>query len=224
VTLKHFIRITKAVNAMADKIVVYSKQINEPRIPMTVRIDWFPDGTIKPCLYWTPDGSCYQIKHVYECTPLAFLKERGVGLRFKVRAEIKETPEDYSDFQFAQHEIYLYFADNWFCGKNIIDERYGHSGKEFIAVTLDVFPVGAYELVYFIVQGTRYMVEKTLAVEPRGSFYAGGVGLRHEVEARLINADNDDDPDPDKSVLRLAALYFEINKWFVSVKAAKNQV
>jgi len=61
------------------------------------------------------------------------------------------------------------------------------------------------------------MVEKTIAVEPRGSFHAGGAGLWHKVEARLVNADDDKDPDPNKSVRRLAALYLELNKWFVSI-------
>ena len=74
-------------------------------------------------------------------------------------------------------------------------------------------------LVYFKVQGTRYAVEKTVVIEPRGSFTAGGVGVYHKVEARLINNDNDDDPDPDKCVMRPAALYFEVNKWF-TVKTA----
>jgi hypothetical protein len=82
---------------------------------------------------------------------------------------------------------------------------------------MDVFPAGDYELVYFWAQGARYMVEKTLAIEPGGSFNAGGVGIRHYVEARLINPDDDEDCDPYNSVYREAALYFELNKWFISV-------
>ena len=203
---------------MADKAVVYSKQTDEPGVPVTVRIDWHPDGTIKPLMYWTTDGSCFEVKHVLETTHLAFLKDRGVGIRFKVKAEIVETPEYDDDILHAQYETYLYFADNWFCGKHFIDGRYGHAGKEFIPVTLDVFPDGGYELVYFISKGTRYAVERTIAVEPRGSFYAGGVGVWHKVKARLINTDNDEGPDPSKCVVRMAALYFEINKWFTPVK------
>lgn len=204
---------------MADKTIIYIKQIGEPCVPVTIRIEWHPDGTIKPCLYWMPDGSCYEVKYILEMTPLAFLKDRGEGLRFKIRAELIETPEPYSDCQFTQHETYLYMADTQFCGKNIIDDRYGHKGKEFISVTLDVFPNCEYELVYFIAQGKRYMVEKTIAIEPRGSFHAGGVGVWHKVEARQVNADNDDNPDPVKSIVRISALYFEINKWFVTVKS-----
>ncbi len=203
---------------MADKIIIYSKQTGEPRIPVTVRIEWLPDGTIKPRMYWMPDGSCYTVKQIFETTPLAFLKDRGEGIRFKVRADVTETPDPYYDNRFTQHETYLYFADSMFCGKNIVDGRYGHAGKEFIPVTMDVFPNREYELVYFKVHGTRYMVEKTVAIEPRGSFCAGGVGICHTVEARQVNPDNDEDPDPQKSTHRMAALYFEINKWFVTVK------
>jgi len=205
---------------MPDETIVYSKQSGEPIVPLTVRIDWLPDGTIIPLMYWTPDGSCYHVKHVFDMTPLAAMKDRGKGLRFRVRAEATEKPEPYYDFSFARHETYLYFSDNWFCGKGFIDGRYGHKGKEFIPVTLDVFPNSGYELVYFWAQGARYMVEKTVAVEPRGSVNAGGVGVRHEVEARLVNSGDDEDPDPEKSVRRMAAIFFEINKWFVTVKTA----
>ena len=79
----------------------------------------------------------------------------------------------------------------------------------------DVFPDSGYELIYFIVRGTRYIVEKTIFVEPRGSFHAGGIGVWHKVEARQVNTDDDEDPDPGKSIRRMAAIYFEINKWFV---------
>jgi len=205
---------------MPTNTIIYSKQSGEPRIPVTARIEWLPDGTIKPCMYWTPDGSCYQVKQVYEMTPLAVLKDRGEGIRFKIRAEMTETPEPCADHQFARLETYLYLADDRFCGRNIIDDRYGHEGKEFISVTLDAFPNSEYELVYFNVQGTRYLVEKTIAVEPRGSFNAGGAGVWHKVEARQVNIDDDENPDPQISVRRMAALYFEINKWFVAVNSA----
>lgn len=89
--------------------------------------------------------------------------------------------------------------------------------KEYIPVTLDVFPDGVYELVYFWVHGSRYMIEKTSDIEYRGSFYAGGVGVLHKVDARLVGADDDEDPDPNMSVIRVAALYLELNKWFVCV-------
>lgn len=205
---------------MADKAVIFSKQAGEPGVPVTARIDWLPDGTIKPLMYWTPDGSCCQVRHIYEMTPLAFLKDRGEGLRFKVRAETTETPDPYSDGRSAQHETYLYFAHNWFFGPNIVDSRYGHKGKEYIPVTLDVFPDCEYELVYFKVQGIRYIVENTIAIEPRGSFHAGGAGVWHKVGARQVNDEDDEDPDPCKSVRRMAALYFELNKWFVTIKTA----
>ena len=179
-------------------------------------IDWLPDGAIKPLMYWTPDGSCYQVVHIYEMTPLALLKDSGTGIRFRVRADLTETR--HHENPFARHETYLYFVDNLFCARNIVDERYGHAGKEYIPVTLDVFRNGDYELAYFWAQGARYMVEKTLEVGARGSFHAGGAGLWHKVEARLINANDDEDPDPERSVRRLAALYLELNKWFVTVK------
>ena len=197
--------------------VIYSKRSGEPRVPLTIRIDWFPDGTIKPLLFWTPDGACYKVISQYQGVSLAFLKERGEGLRFEVTGEVIESDDE--DLMYSRYETYLYLADSRFYQKNIIDERYGHAGKEYIPVTLDVFPDGDYELVYFWCRGARYMIEKTIAVEPRGSFRAGGAGLWHKVEARLINADDDEDPNPNKSVRRLAALYLELDKWFVTIAA-----
>lgn len=202
---------------MADRIVLYGKQSGEPSVPLTIRIEWLPNGTIKPLMYWTPDGACFRITTNCECTPLAFLKDRGEGLRFKVKSELIETPEPDDDLLHTRYETYLYLADKRFSERNIIDERYGHAGKEFIPVTLDVFPDGDYELVYFWAAGARYAVEKTIATEPRGSFHAGGTGIWHKVEVRLVNADDDDDPDPQKSVTRIAAIYWELNKWFVSI-------
>ena len=202
---------------MTDKTLVYIKQSGGLAIPVTVRIEWLENGKIIPRMYWTPDGSRYQVKHVYETTPMAFLKDRGEGLRFKIRAVLVETPEYYPDHQFTQHETYLYLADNFFYGKNIIDGRYGHAGKVFIPVSLDVFPNAEYELICFKVQEQQYEVESTIAVEPRGSFYAGGIGIWHKVKARHVNPENET-PDHSEST-RISALFFEINKWFV-VKAA----
>ena len=203
---------------LADKTIIYIKQTDVPIIPVTARIEWLSDGKIKPIMYWTPDNACYEIKHIYESTVLAFLKERGKGIRFKIKAELIEQSEH--DSQITLHETYLYFADNRYCEKGFIDERYGHSKKEYIPVALDIFPDGDYELVWFWVGDNRYMVEKTLAVEPRGSFHAGGIGVCHKVEARLVKADDDEDPDPQISIRRLAALYRELNKWFVAVNVA----
>lgn len=198
-----------------DNSIVYGKVSGGEPIPLTVRIEWLPDGTIKPLMYWTPDSSCYEVVYIYEVMPLALLKDGGVGLRFRVRADISETP--YHESPFARHETYLYFADKRFCERNFIDERYCHAGKQYIPVTLDVFRNGDYELIYFRVQGTRYMVEKTFEVDVRGSFHAGGVGLRHKVEARLVNAQNDENPDPNRSIRRTCAVFLELNKWFVAV-------
>lgn len=202
---------------MGDKIVIYSKQSGEPLIPLTVRIEWLPDGKIKPMMYWAPDGTCLKIISQSEGVPLAFLKDRGEGLRFKVKAEIIETDEPYSELLHTRYETYLYLADSRFSAKNIIDERYGHAGKEYIPVTMDVFSDGDYELIYFWVRGARYMVEKTADVENRGSFQAGGVGIWHKVDVRLVGADDDEDPDPHVSVRRTAAIYWELNKWFAFV-------
>lgn len=202
---------------MTDEVVIYSKRSGEPIVPLTVRIDWLPDGRIIPLLYWTPDGTCYKVTVLFECVPLAFLKERGEGLRYRIRGEVIETPEYDDDMLHTQEETYLYFSDSRFYQKNIIDERYEHTGKEYIPVTLDVFPDGDYELIYFQVHGERYVVEKTSGIEPRGSFKAGGIGMWHKVRARLVNADDDDDPDPHTSIRRTAALYWELNKWFVCV-------
>jgi len=202
---------------MDGEPVVYSKQEGESPVPVTVRIEWHTDGTIRPQMYWMPDNSCYQVVHIYECTPLAFLKRKGEGLCYRVRAVLTETDEPYSELRFSQRETYLYFADNFFCGRNIIDHRYEHACKKYVPVVMDVFPYAGYELIYFWVQDSRYMVEKTLEVDARGSFNAGGVGIWHKVEVRLINADNDEDVDHIRSVRRQAALYFELNKWFVSV-------
>ena len=204
---------------MTNKTLVYIKQDDNPPVPVTARIKWLPDGKIKPCLYWTPDGSCYEIKHIYQMTPMAFLKNKGEGVRFKIRAELIKTPEPYVDYRFLQQEAYLYLADIFFCGRNIIDQRYDHGGKEFVSVTLDVFPNGEYELIYFKVQELEYEVESTLAVEPRGSFQAGGIGLWHKVKARQISA-GEDSIDPHNCSVRISALYFEINKWWVRLKTA----
>ena len=202
----------------ASAALIYCEQVGEPPVPVTARIEWRPDGTIQPRLYWTPDGSCYQVKHISERTPIAFLKSRGEGLRLKIRAEAMEQPEPNDDFPAAQSETYLYFADNWFCGKNIVDERYVHTGKEFIPVTMDVFPNCEYELVSFVVKGTRYRIERTVSIEPHGNFSVGGVGMRHKVEARPVGAHDEKDANRSLSARRQASLYFEINKWFVMVK------
>ena len=199
----------------SDKADIYIKPNNDLYIPVTVRLEWLPDGKIRPLSYWTPDGSYYEIQFVHEMTQIVFLKEGGEGVRFKVTAVLKETPEPYCDSG-APHEVYLYLADNFFCGRNIIDERYGHSSKEFITVTLDVFPNCDYELICFEVRGIRYIVDRTLAIEPRGSFQAGGIGVRHKVEARQ----DEEDSISLKDTSRMAALYFEINKWFIRIGAA----
>jgi len=208
---------------MVDKPVIYSMQTDGPLVPITVRIEWLPDGRIVPQMYWTPDGCCHQVSHVYEMTLLAFLKNKGEGLRFKVMDEIIETMEQEEELLHVQYETYLYFADAWFSGKNFIDARYLHAGKEYVPVILDVFPDGGYELIYFGVHGERYKVEKTVAVEPRGSFYAGGIGVRHKVEARQVNDDDDEDADPNISVRRFAGVYFEVNKWFVKTRGDHNE-
>ncbi|MCL2426882.1 MAG: hypothetical protein FWD05_11175 [Oscillospiraceae bacterium] len=203
---------------MSDKSIVYGRQDEQSRIPLTVRLEWYPDGTIKPCMYWMPDESCHMIRHVYECIPLVYLKERADGLRFKVKAEATGASEWLCVSEPMQSEAYLYLSDKRFCGKNIVDDRYSHESKEYIRVSLDVFPSGEYKIVYFWVSGVRYMVEKTLEIEPRASFYAGGAGVWHKVEARQVNDDDDDDLYADKSNKRVAGLYFEINKWFVRIK------
>lgn len=202
---------------MEDSAIIYIKQMDGKRVPVTVRIGWLPDGKIRPLLYWTPDNLCYEVKHTYESTLLAFVKDKGAGIRFKVKAELRDASEH--GVVHTQHETYLYFADNRFCEKDFIDGRYAHGNKQYIPVILDVFPNADYELVYFRVDDNRYMVEKTLEIEPRGSFNAGGIGICHKVDVRLVNIDNDEDPDPHKSIRRQAALFWELNKWFV-VKAA----
>jgi hypothetical protein len=203
---------------MANKTIIYCKQSGERPVPLTVRIEWLPDGAIKPLMFWTPDGTCHNITYRSPGVPLALLKDRGEGLRFDVRSEVVETAEPYSEILHTRYETYLYLADKRFNERNIIDERYFHAGKEYIPVTLDVFPDGDYELIYFWVRGSRYMVEKTTRIDSRGSFQAGGIGVCHKVEIRLVNADNDDDPDDSNSVTRLAAIYLELNKWFVAAR------
>ena len=204
---------------MAEKTVIYGNHAGEPLVPLTVRIEWLPDGSIRPLMYRTSGGLCCRVEHVYGITPLNFLKDKGAGLRYKVRAEVIQTPEDGDERLHSKNEACLYLTGSLFCGKNFIDKRYGHKGKEFIPVILDVFPDGGYELIYFVVKGARYIVEKRINAEPRGSFNAGGIGLCHHVEARQVNADNDEDPDPDRSLRRPAALFFEINKWFIAISA-----
>jgi len=185
---------------MAD-IIVYTIQQNEQHVPLTVRVEWQPNGSIKPLMYWLPDGVCYEVTFIYEMTHNAHLKHKGKGVRFKVKTEEMV----YTDHKHILHETYLFFDDNFFCGKNFIDERYKHGGKEFIPVTLDVLPDGKYNLICFKVGGTLYMVENVISIEPRCSYKAGGAGLCHKIKARSVNEDND----------RPAALYFEVNKWFI---------
>ena len=72
----------------------------------------------------------------------AHLKHKGVGVWFRVKSEIVET--EYDELLHTQHEEYLYFDDNWFCGGNFIDGRYGHDAKEYVPVVLDVFSDGTY--------------------------------------------------------------------------------
>ena len=176
---------------MADK--VYIKNPGGPLVPVTVRVDWLPTGSIRPISYWTPDGSCYEVTRIFETIPLAFVKDRGEGLRIKVRAEIEGGAKQYADYHHVTlHETYLYFIDNFFCGKNIIDERYKHDEKAYIPVTLDIFPSGDYEIVFYEVHGRKYMVDKTVKKELRGSFHAGGIGIRHEVKSRQIDSQGDD--------------------------------
>lgn len=202
---------------MANKIISYSKQSGEPQVPITTRIEWLPDGTIKPIRYWTPDGTLFDVVSQSTGIPIAFLKDRGVGIRFKTRAEITDTPEPHSELLHTRHETYLYLADKRFSEKNIIDGRYSHAGKEYISVTLDVFPDGEYELISFWARGERYLVDTTLEVENRGSFQAGGAGIRHKINASRVIADDGNDPGPQASVTRTAALYWELNKWFVCI-------
>jgi hypothetical protein len=202
---------------MPGKIGIYCKQHEEGSIPLTVRIEWLPDGKIKPLIYWLPDGTCHRVLYHSSAVPISVLKDKGTGLRFDVRSEIIETAEPDSELLYNRYDTYLYLAHKRVCEKNIVDERYVHTGKEYIPVTLDIFPDGDYELVYFVVREKRYKVEKTIKIENHGSFRAGGIGVLHKVEARLVNADDDEDPDPQKSVRRQAAIYRELNKWFIYV-------
>ena len=201
-------------------IIVYEQQPEHRPVPLTVNVDWLSDGQIEPRHYWTPDGSRFKVLHIYECVPMAYLKDRGEGLRYKVRAKLEETVEDGSDHPHIQFVTYLYFADNRYCEKTIVDARYAHAEKLYIPVNLDIFPNGDYELISFWCRDARYHVEQTMDISQRAAFRVGGVGLRHEVEARLVNADDDEDPDPARSIRRMAALYFEVNRWFVAVNSA----
>gem|GEM_PF-1501567 len=219
---------------MAERIVVYSKE-NGALTPLTVRVDWLPNGVIRPRMYWTPDGSCLRITQVAECVRLGHLKETGAGVRFRVTAQMAEPGDLPAPFSykkvatplpaalarkrswdsFPEYELYLYLADNFFCAANILGDEYAHNAKAYIPVTLDVFPSGDYELVGFEAGGVCYTVDKTYSVRPGGSYKAGGAGLRHEVEATAQAAANAD-AAPNS---RRAALYLELNKWFVCCAA-----
>jgi len=204
-----------------QNVVVYGKQTDGPGVPLTVRIAWLPDGSIKPLLYWTPERACYKIERLYECVPLAFLHNGGEGLRFNVKAVVIETPEPFTNPEYEKSQTYLYLTNNRFCEKNIVDDRYVYEGKEYIPVVMDVFPDGEYELIYFWTCGKRFKVEKTALIEPCGAFQAGGVGLRHSVDARQIHEEDEEDIDPANSVRRPAALFLELNKWFVATSPSR---
>ena len=68
---------------------------------------------------------------------------------------------------------------------------------------------------------TKFCISANLDISRRAAYRVGGFGLRHQVEARLVNADDDEDPDPDQNIRRMAALYFEVNRWFLAVKTAR---
>ena len=199
-----------------DNYIVYSRQQGKPKIPATVRINWLADGAIKPLMYWTPDNSCYEVKSILDVTPLAYLDEKGEGIRIRVASELLESLDLYPAYQGCQHEVYLYFADKFFSGKNFVDERYDHENKKYIPMVLDVFQNGEYELVHFKVNEAEYMVERTISVEPRISYRAGGAGICHKVEAKQISDEGNSNLSDDKSTYRLAAIFFEVNKWFVA--------
>lgn len=205
---------------MGEKKAIYIKRSGEVMVPVTARITWFPDGRIKPCFYWTPDGTQYKILSHGIGVSLALFRCHAEGLRFKVISQIIETPDPFSELLNSRYETELYLEDSRFFQKNIIDTGYAHPNKEYIQVTMDVFPNSEYEIISFCCKGSRYVVEKTLAVEPRGSYLAGGAGIWHKVDARLANMDDDGDPNPQKSICRRSALYLEFNKWFVSVATA----
>ena len=208
---------------MTEKI--YIQQQDKPSVPVTVRVHWLPCGTIKPLSIWTPDGTCYEVKHVYESIRLSLLKdlkERRDGLRFRIRAEIEGGARQYADYHhITQLEVYLYFADSMFSAKNIIDNRYVHDGKAYIPVTLDVFPSGDYEVVFFEVNGARYCVDCTEKREPRGSFNFGGIGIRHEVMCRKITPNDEHVLSLINSNCERRALTRELNKWFVCIEVKK---
>jgi hypothetical protein len=202
---------------MEKHIKTYIMRCGEPYTSVTARICWSSDGKIEPRFFWTPDGTKHKIVSHGPGIFLSLLKERGEGLRYKVRSEIVDAPELHTELLHTQYDTELYLADNRFCQKNIIDERYNHASKEYIKITMDVFPDAEYELVCFWCRNERYMVERTIAVEPRASYKAGGTGLRHKVTARLVNAHDDEDPEPSRSECRPASLFLEFNKWFVWV-------
>ena len=207
---------------MAERIVVYSKQENGEMMPLTMRVEWLPTGVIKPRMYWTPDGSCFQVTHVIECVRLAHLKSGGKGIRFKVMAMMIESEDIGAEPSPVSYEIYLYLADDFFCAANMIDEQYAHDGKVYIPVTMDIFPGGDYELICFWVRGVCYCVDRTYDVTLGGSYEAGGVGLRHGVMATMVKDAGGDAVNATKLSSRKASLYLELNKWFV--KSCKNAV
>ena len=89
-------------NTSHDTTLVYIKMSGKPPIPVTVRLEWLSDGTIKPRSYWTPDGSHYVIQSVFEMTPIAFLKDRGEGIRFKIKAVLEDALVTYRELYHDQ--------------------------------------------------------------------------------------------------------------------------
>jgi len=147
---------------------------------------------------------------MYEATRLAYLKQGGEGIRYRVSAKLQD-PDSHA---YAHDDVYLFFVSDQYCQKGFIDERYEHAGKKYIPVTLDVFPWGDYEIVGFQVDDNEYKVERTIAREARGSYKVGGVGIWHKVEAWLAN--------DDKGLsFRLVGLYLEFDKWFSPIKSPR---
>jgi hypothetical protein len=202
------------------KATVYGKPMGGAPVPMKVRVEWKADGLISPTLYWTPDGTCYQVKPGCKSVQLAYLKDRAVGLRFEVRSKVIHTPHPYPELHYALCEAYLFLEDGRVCEKNFLDARYQNPKKSYITVEIDFHPNGEYDLAYFRHQDERYKIEAVSEIDHHGAFLAGGVGIRHKVSVRKVNPHDDDDPDPDNPDVRVTAIYWERDKWFISLKAA----
>ena len=198
---------------------VYIKQSEGIATPITVRIHWLANGDWYPTLFWMPNGICYEVSlPILERAPLSCLKEKGVGTRITANVNMAEDSGESTNLCKGGQSVHIYFADSKFDAKCIVDAAYNHNKKLYISVEVDIFSEGSYELVGITVDSDKYLVSRTLSVEPRGSYGAGGVGICHKLRV-VKEGQQGDCPLP----WREANVYLEFDRWFIHIGSSSER-